>query len=96
MLADDRDADADVLGVIFCFIVAPAARGRGVAAALLSASCEGLRRQGLAIVQAKPVRDAKGTAANHLGPLSMYLKAGFHIVRETAEGDVYVRKSLGG
>lgn len=45
-------------------------------------------------MQAKPVRNAAGAAANRLGPLQMYLAAGFRVVRETAEGDVFVRKAL--
>jgi len=31
----------------------------------------------------------------HLGPLAMYLAAGFSIVREDDAGNVYVRKHLG-
>ena len=96
MLHDFPEEDADSLGVIFCFVVAPTQRGRGVASTLLSAACENLRKQGLAHAQAKPVRKATTAAENHLGPLSMYLAAGFEIVRESDDGDVYVRKPLMG
>jgi GNAT superfamily N-acetyltransferase len=95
MLRDQPQPDSATLGVIFCFVVAPESRGQGVATALLAAACDGLCAQGMTAVQAKPVREAQGAAANHLGPLSMYLAAGFRIVRETTEGDVYVRKALG-
>jgi ribosomal protein S18 acetylase RimI-like enzyme len=94
MLHDAPEADAERLGVIFCFVVAPEHRGKGVASGLLAAACRALRDRGLSAVQAKPVRDAQGAAENHLGPLSMYLAAGFEIVREAANGDVFVRKSL--
>ncbi|MES2957426.1 MAG: GNAT family N-acetyltransferase [Pseudomonadota bacterium] len=94
MLSEDPEPDAATLGVVFCFVVAPEARGQGVAAALLEAACEGLRRQGMTAVQAKPLKAAEGAAANHLGPISLYLKAGFQVVRETDEGDVFVRKAL--
>jgi GNAT superfamily N-acetyltransferase len=94
MLRDEPPADAERLGVVFCFVVAPQARGQGVARRLLAAACDGLRAQGMVAVQAKPLKHARSAAENHLGPLSMYLDAGFEIVRETEDGDVFVRKSL--
>ncbi len=94
MLRDAPEDDSDRLGVIFCFVVAPEHRGKGVANGLLAAACGALRERGLSTVQAKPLRHAQGAAENHLGPLSMYLAAGFEIVRETTDGDVFVRKSL--
>lgn len=94
MLHDEPQPDSDRLGVVFCFVVAPQARGQGVARSLLAAACEGLRAQGMNAVQAKPLKEAKSAAENHLGPLSMYLDAGFEVVRETEDGDVLVRKSL--
>lgn len=93
MLHEAPEPESDRIGVIFCFVVAPEHRGRGMATGLLSAACNDLRAQGLRIVRAKPVRSAVGPAANHLGPLSLYLNAGFRIVRET-EDDVHVEKAL--
>jgi ribosomal protein S18 acetylase RimI-like enzyme len=93
-MLDEPEPDAEHIGSIMCFVVAPSHRGRGVATALLGAACDGLKAQGLRKVQAKPVKDAKGSAANHWGPLAMYLAAGFTIVREDDEGDVFVEKSL--
>ena len=90
----DPEPDAATIGSIFCFIVAPTHRGQGIAKALLSAACEGLRAQGMRIAEAKPVKDAKSAAANHFGPLSMYLAAGFAVVREDDEGNVFVQKAL--
>lgn len=84
----------DSTGVIDCFVVAPDYRGQGIAAALLDAACAGLRAQGLGEVVARPNRNADSAAANHLGPLSMYLHAGFEIVAERPDGTVRVRKLL--
>jgi len=95
MLQDEPAPDGAHTGTIFCFIVAPAFRGRRVASALLDAACAGLAEQGLRIAEARPVKQASTAAANHLGPLAMYLAAGFAIVREDNEGNVYVRKRLG-
>jgi ribosomal protein S18 acetylase RimI-like enzyme len=94
MLRDFPQADQDSVGVVFCFVVDPAYRGRGVAKALLDAACEQFRAAGLKAAQAKPARHAEGAAANHLGPLAMYLAAGFVVVAELPDGDVIVRKEL--
>ncbi len=45
-------------------------------------------------VEARPVKDAKSAAANHHGPLSLYLSAGFSVVQEDEDGSVLVRKTL--
>jgi ribosomal protein S18 acetylase RimI-like enzyme len=95
MLQDEPAPDAEHTGTIFCFIVAPALRGRRIASALLDAACAGLAAQGLRFAEARPVKHATTAATNHLGPLAMYLAAGFSIVREDDEGNVYVRKRLG-
>ncbi|MEZ5066295.1 MAG: GNAT family N-acetyltransferase [bacterium] len=93
-LDEEPIADADTTGTIVCFLVSPAARGRGVATALLDAACEGLRAQGLRTVEANPRLDETSDAENHYGPLRMYLRAGFEITRDDGDGSVWVRKSL--
>jgi ribosomal protein S18 acetylase RimI-like enzyme len=95
MLQDEPAPDSERTGTIFCFIVAPALRGRRIASALLDAACAGLAAQGLRFAEARPVKQATTEAGNHLGPLAMYLAVGFSIVREDDEGNVYVRKRLG-
>ena len=94
MLNDPPEPDAETTGSICCFIVAPAHRRKGVAKSLLAAACAGLASSGMRAVEARPVKDAKGPAANHHGPLSLYLAEGFAIVREDDDGSVLVRKSL--
>ena len=95
MLNDPPAPDAETTGSIFCFIVAPAYRKRGISRSLLAAACSGLRERGMRTVEARPVKDARSAAANHHGPLSLYLSAGFSIVRDDEDGSVLVRKSLG-
>ena len=87
-------SDPGQVGTIVCFLVAPSARGRGVATALLGAACQHLRAQGLLSVEANPRPSAKGTAENHLGPLAMYLAAGFIVRRTDTDGSVWVGKEL--
>jgi GNAT superfamily N-acetyltransferase len=87
-------ASPEQVGTILCFLVAPSARGHGVATALLNAACQYLRAQGLLSVEANPRPGAKGTAENHFGPLGMYLAAGFTVRRTDADGSVWVGKEL--
>jgi ribosomal protein S18 acetylase RimI-like enzyme len=94
MLRDASRPPEDPMGVIFCFIVAPDQRGRGVANALLEAACAGLQTQGLTMAQARPLKDPSA-APNERGPLPMYLKAGFEVVNEFGDGTVLVQKALG-
>lgn len=92
--ADEPDPDAARLGQITCFVVAREHRRSGVARALLDAACAALRDQGLQIAEAHPSRSAATDAEHHYGPLSLYLCAGFSVVRETEDGLVVVRRSL--
>ena len=92
--ADEPDPDADRLGQITCFVVARDHRRSGFARALLDAACVSLREQGLSLAEANPSRGAATDAANHYGPLSLYLSAGFTVVREREDGLCVVRRSL--
>ena len=93
-LDEEPIADAEQVGAIICFLVEPSQRGRGVARQLLEAACDGLRRQGLRVAEANPRTAADSAAANHFGPLGLYLSAGFSVHREDDDGSVYVRRAL--
>lgn len=88
-------AKPERVGTILCFLVAPSARGQGVASTLLHAACEYLHQQGLQSVEANPRPTAKGTSENHFGPLGMYLAAGFTVRRTDDDGSVWVGKEIG-
>jgi GNAT superfamily N-acetyltransferase len=96
-IANDDDLaveDADSIGSVVCFLVAEPFRGRGVASALLEASCEGFRAAGLRTAEAYPRQVADSAAANYHGPLALYANAGFKPYREA--GDlVIMRRDLG-
>jgi GNAT superfamily N-acetyltransferase len=93
-LDEEPLADAETVGTILCFLVAPSARGQGIARALLAAACEQLAAEGLQRVQANPRPNAASPGAHHFGPLSLYLSAGFEIEREDADGSVWVSRRL--
>jgi GNAT superfamily N-acetyltransferase len=93
-LDEEPIAQADATGCILCFLVAPSLRGQGIAKSLLQAACDGLAAQGLKFVEANPRTGTASPAANHYGPLAMYLAAGFAIDRDSDDGSVWVRKPL--
>ncbi len=81
------------VGAIVCFIVAKEYRGLGVARRLLDAACAGFARRGIEVVEAYARKDTEDEAANHHGPLSMYLASGFVQVEENGPL-VTVRRSV--
>ena len=87
---------ADV-GAIVCFVVAPDQRRQGIATQLLAAALEHLRSRGMKTVEAYPrlgeIDPAKWVYSQYVGPLSMYVKAGFEVA-ETHEDFCIVRKKL--
>ena len=80
-----------------CFVVAPDQRNQGIATALLDAALEYLRKRGMRKVDAYPVLGevppSKWVFSNYLGPLSMYVKAGFAIA-ERNDDQAIVRRTL--
>ena len=90
---DDPQLAGISVGSIACFVVAKSHRGRGVARRLLAAALDGFGKQGFALAEAYPLKDETGEAANHFGPLAMYLAAGFEPIREQ-DRNVIVRKRL--
>lgn len=84
-------------GAIVCFVVAPDQRNQGIATALLDGAVAHLRRRGMKTVEAYPVigevPPAKWVFQNYVGPLSMYVKAGFAIA-EQLDGQAIVRRAL--
>jgi len=89
-----RDVD---VGAIVCFVVAPDSRRQGIATALLEAACQQLRSRGMRAAEAYPLstetEPSRWVFANYVGPLSMYLEAGFEIASRGDESYI-VRKEL--
>ena len=93
--AEDDIPDKEMVGAIMCFLVAADYRHHGVARQLLQAACTGFAEQGLTLAEGNPYPDATTEAANHFGPLALYLSEGFTHHRDDPEdGTVYVRKRL--
>lgn len=91
--ASPQADDAAQVGSITCFVVAAPYRRHGIARRLLDAALERFTRQGLAFAEAYPVAEARTDAEAYMGPLQLYLKAGFEPYREFGR-TVVVRKAL--
>jgi ribosomal protein S18 acetylase RimI-like enzyme len=85
------------VGAIVCFVVAPDQRRQGVATTLLEAALEHLRKRGMTAAEAYPVLGeidpTRWSQINYMGPLPMFVKAGFEIVEKDADRAI-VRRTL--
>ena len=85
------------IGAIVCFVVAPDQRRQGIATQLLDYALEHLRSRGMKTAEAYPwlaeVDPARWVWSQYVGPLSMYLKAGFEIA-ERPDDFCIVRRKL--
>jgi GNAT superfamily N-acetyltransferase len=85
------------VGAIVCFVVAPDQRRQGIATTLLEAALDHLRGRGMKTVEAYPrlgeIDPSRWAQAMYVGPLSMYVKAGFAIA-EQHDDHAVVRRAL--
>jgi GNAT superfamily N-acetyltransferase len=88
-----RVDDAEQVGSIVCFVIAPHYRRHGIARRLLDAALDGFRGQGLTVAEAYPAREASSDGEAYHGPLEMYEAAGFRPFREL-ERQTMMRKDL--
>lgn len=96
LLNVEGEKDPNV-GAIVCFVVAPDQRRQGVATALLEAAVDHLRKRGMRTAEAYPwlgeIDPSRWSQSMYVGPLSMYVKAGFDIA-EQHEDFAVVRLTL--
>jgi GNAT superfamily N-acetyltransferase len=89
------DADDSTVKIksIVCFTVAPAMRGKGIAAQLLDRVCSDAAAEGFSCIEAYPVKGGRDCFYHYHGPLQLYAKKGFSVYRDF-ENDMIVRKAL--
>ena len=96
-LANIEGVRDPTVGAIVCFVVAPDQRRQGVATTLLEAALDHLKTRGMKAVEAYPVLGeidpTRWSQVNYMGPLAMYVKAGFEIVQKNDDRAV-VRRTL--
>ena len=85
------------VGAIVCFVVAPDQRRQGIATQLLDAALDHLRSRGMKTAEAYPwqreIDPARWIWSQYVGPLSMYVRAGFEIA-ERKDDFLVVRRPL--
>ena len=76
---------------VFCFVIAPEMKRKGIATQLVERVCEDAANDGFDFVEAYP--NKKLEAHDFVGPLAMYKKCGFSQYAK-AKGKVVMRKAL--
>ena len=78
---------------IFCYVVAPEMKRKGIATKLLERVVQDAAEEGFGFVEAYPKKQFVSTESDFMGPLEMYMKAGFEVYEEL-EDMVVVRKKI--
>ena len=78
---------------IFCFVIAPEMKRKGIATQLLNRVCDDAVKDGFDFVEAYPYKNANPQSTEFGGYQQMYQKCGFSIVFES-EDRLVMRKKL--
>ena len=78
---------------VFCFVIAPEMRRKGIASLLLERVCKDAAQDGFDFVEAYPYKESGYQSSDFGGHLALYKKAGFSMSLEASQGFV-VRKPL--
>jgi GNAT superfamily N-acetyltransferase len=78
---------------IFCFVIAPEMKRKGIATQLLERVCKDAVQDSFDIVEAYPYKESSYQSSDFGGHFEMYKKSGFQVSFETEQGLV-VRKQL--
>lgn len=78
---------------IFCFVIAPEMRRKGIATLLLERVCKDAVQDGFDFVEAYPYKEFSYQSSDFGGHFEMYKKSGFHVSLETEQG-LIMRKQL--
>ena len=78
---------------IFCFVIAPEMKRKGIATRLMERVCEDATRDGFDFVEVYPYKESSYQSSNFGGYLEMYKKNGFDVSAEAGQG-LIMRKQL--
>lgn len=78
---------------IFCFVIAPEMKRKGIATLLLERVCQDAFQDGFDFVEAYPYKESSFQSSDFGGYFEMYKKSGFYVSLETEQGLV-MRKQL--
>ena len=85
MKSVDMDDKTLKIKSVFCFVIAPDMRRKGVATQLLERVCEDAKADDFDIVEAYPNKAFVSTSHDFMGTVGMYEKTGFTTCYKTAE-----------
>ena len=89
---DDSGAGIKVKS-IYCFMVSPEMKRKGIATRLLECVCRDAAQDGFDFIEAYPNKRTIDEAKSNSGPFDMYINSGFVVFHETEQGTV-MRKQL--
>jgi GNAT superfamily N-acetyltransferase len=78
---------------VFCFLVAPDMRRKGITKQLLERVCQDAAQDGFDFVEAYPEKECINEAKDFMGHIELYRKNGFGVYSETEQKFV-MRKQL--
>jgi GNAT superfamily N-acetyltransferase len=78
---------------VFCFTIAPEMKRKGIASFILERVCDDAAKDGFDFVEAYPYKESSYMSSDYGGYYEMYIKSGFYVYLETAQGLV-MRKKL--
>ncbi|MFA5290067.1 MAG: GNAT family N-acetyltransferase [Candidatus Izemoplasmatales bacterium] len=78
---------------IFCFVVAPGMKRKGIATGLLEQVCKDAKIEGFDVVEAYPYIESSDRSSDFSGHVAMYEKCGFTLILNTEKGPI-MRKGL--
>lgn len=78
---------------VFCFVIAPKMRRKGVATLLLKHVCENAAKDGFDFVEAYPYKEPTFQSSDFAGYVEMYKRCGFYVFSETDQR-LIMRKRL--
>lgn len=78
---------------VFCFVIAPEMKRKGIATSLLERVCDDALQDGFDFVEAYPFKTSAYQSSDFGGYIEMYQKNGFYISSDTDKG-IVMRKQL--
>ncbi|MFA7725608.1 MAG: GNAT family N-acetyltransferase [Candidatus Izemoplasmatales bacterium] len=78
---------------IFCFVIAPEMKRKGIATSLLKRVCMDAAKDGYDYVEAYPYKESSYLSSDFGGHMEMYQKNGFYVSLDTEKG-IVMRKQL--
>ena len=88
---DEADKNSRIKS-IFCFVIAPEMRRKGIAKLLLERVCQDAAKESFDVVEAYPNKNFVNTARDFMGPKKLYEDSGFRVYCEVGNRVIMQKK----